>query len=146
MNDRADGSLAALERRLARQRPLPLALRPRVLAAVNDLLHDGGCRQEPIVDFSTPIPFAAGAAIALALLLLLAMILPQPALDTYFQSARLRPLPSLVERARAAGIEFDVPPAHTDQLAVGGPTTPSGACSIHILRSIDSRRLLEGEL
>lgn len=146
MNDRADGALAALERRLARQRPLPPALRPRVLAAVNELLHNGGYRRESTVDYRTPIPFAAGAAIAVALSLLLALILPQSAMDARFQPASPWALFSLVERVRAADIEFDLAPTHAAQLAGGLPITPPDAGPVHVLRSIDSRCLLEGEL
>lgn len=146
MNDRADGSLAALERRLARQLPLPPALRSRVLAAVDDVLHDGVCYRQAASGFGTRTPFAAGAAIAVALSLLLALILSQSAMDARFQPASPWALFSLVERVRAADIEFDLAPTHAAQLAGGLPITPPDAGPVHVLRSIDSRCLLEGEL
>jgi len=63
-----------------------------------------------------------------------------------FQPPGWQPLPTLAERGRAAGIEFDLAPAHAGRLAVGAPMTHSQADPAHALRSIDSRRLLEGEL
>ena len=146
MNHHADEPLTPLERRLARQRPLPPSLRPRVLAAVEDVLRDRGCRHETGGIFGARIPFAACATIAVALALLLALTLPQPTMNAHFQPAGLRPLPSLADRARAAGIEFDLAPAHVGQLAVDTPMMPTNAHPARVLRSIDSRRLLEGEL
>lgn len=145
MTDHADDAFVSLERKLAVQRPLPPSLRPRVLAAVDDLLRDGGCHRDARIDGERAV-FVAGTAFAVALVVLLALVLPQSGADARLQPVGPRPLPSLVERAQAAGVEFEPDSTHAGQLATGSPRPRHGGQPTPLLRSIDSRRLLEGEL
>ena len=148
-----DPELSAVERMLtdrARQSPPP-TLRPRVLAAVDDVLP----KKVPATKFGQaaqrhPPEYAELVAgtwlMGTALSLLLVAMLSREATSRRVVAATDRPLLSFSQRAEAAGITLDVIPPSTDRLASVQPIDTSSPRHGHILHSLDTRFFLQGDL
>ena len=146
MSDEMDPSKSAIERMLhhrAPQMPSP-ALRTRVLTAVSEVLHDDRCVQPP-QPAARVHWLTVGGLVVTALSLLIVATLSWTAASRPVNSATDRPMLSFAQRAEAAGVTLDIAVPSVSYVA-GHGTHDDGARPHDILRSIDSRRFLQGEL
>ena len=147
MNERFDRDTSAIERMLhdrTLQQP-PAALRTRVLAAVDAVLHDDRPvrRLEPAGTFPWLV---GGALMTTALSLVLVVTLSSELSRQRVGVTTDCPLLSFAQRAEAAGITLDVMPPPAVQLAVGQPydtAIPRHREPFHVL---DTRSFLQGDL
>ena len=147
MNTPFDPARSAVEQLLHDRTPQqpPAALRTRVLAAVDAVLHDDQPvqRLEPAGTFPW---LAGGALMTTALSLVLVVTLSSELSRQRVGAATDCPLLSFTQRAEAAGITLDVMPPSTVQLAGGLPRDtdiPRDHDTLHVL---DTRSFLQGDL
>jgi hypothetical protein len=147
MNTPFDPARSAVEQ-LLHDRTLqtpPPALRTRVLAAVDAVLHDDRPvrRLEPAGTFPWLV---GGALMTTALSLVLVVTLSSELSRQRVGATTDQPLLSFAQRAEAAGITLDVMPPPAVQLAVGQPydtAIPRHREPFHVL---DTRSFLQGDL
>ena len=142
-----DPELSAIEKMLhdrTLQTPSP-ALRSRVLASVDEVLHDDRLirRGEHGSEFQW---LAVGGLMATALSLLSLATLSSEVASRRIGGTTERPLLSFAQRAEAAGITLDVIPPSAVQVASGLPrdtAIPRHSEPFHVL---DTRSFLQGDL
>jgi hypothetical protein len=144
MTARRHDDLSAVEQRLARRQPqaVPPGMRGRVLAAIDDAL--AGQRASPrhgAVHSGVGGIAAACGALALTFVLLVLLTGDRPARG----SPAGRRLPSLADRAAAAGVVLDAYRMEKTLAAVPRRRDRSIDAAT-VLRPIDVTRFLEGDL
>jgi len=148
-----DPELSAVERMLHDRTPQspPPTLRPRVLAAVDEVLPKtvpgtkyGQAAQPHPPEYADLVPGTVLMGTALSVLII--AMLSSEAASRRVSAATDRPLLSFAQRAEAAGITLDVIPTSTGQLAGGLPrdtAIPRHRDTLHVL---DTRPFLQGDL
>ena len=147
MNERFDRDTSAIERMLhdrTLQTPPP-ELRTRVLAAVDDVLHDDRLirREEHGSEFQW---LAVGGLMATALSLLILATLSSEAASRRIGDTTEQPLLSFAQRAEAAGITLDVMPPPAVQLAGGLHHDTAVQRHREPFHVLDTRSFLQGDL
>ena len=149
MSESIGPETSAIERMLhdRTRQAVPSALRTRVLAAVSDVLP----KKVPATKYGKaaqrdPPEYADLVAGTFFLSLLLVATLPLAAALHHDGPTTNRHLLSFAQRAEAAGIALDMAGPSTTQLAGRDVRIDDGGRPRDILRSIDARSFLQGEL
>ena len=157
MNESIDAETSAIERMLhdRTRHACPSALRARVLAAVDEVLLKK--TKVPAITYGTAAQphspeYADVVAVTCLIVMVTALSVPLVATLAWTAPSRHgglaadRPMLSLAQRAEVAGITLDMACPSTEQLAGRDVPFDNGGRPHDILRSIDARSFLQGEL
>ena len=153
MSERFDRDTSAIERMLHDRTPQtpPPTLRPRVLAAVDNVLPKtvpattfGKAPQRHPPEYADLV--AGTFLMGMALSLLIIAMLSSEAASRRIGGMTEPPLLSFAQRAEAAGITLDVMPPATVQLAVGQPYDTAAPRHREPFHVLDVRSFLQGDL